>query len=92
MPEYDKLDKLREEIDKIDEQIIELISQRLKLSGDIGTIKSKISKPIIDKEREADLNTRMHNLCRQKGLNSELVLKIWQLILNESYRAQNVDK
>ena len=92
MTEYEKLVSLRQEIDQIDERIIDLLSQRLKLTGDIGLLKSKIKKPVIDKEREADLNARLDNLCRQKGLDSEFVLKIWQSILNESYRAQNVNK
>ena len=92
MPEHQKLDSLRQKIDQIDERIIDLLSQRLKLTGDIGILKSKIKKPVIDKEREADLNARLDKLCRQKGLDLDFVLKIWQSILHESYRAQNVDK
>jgi chorismate mutase len=92
MPEYKKLDSLRQQIDDIDEQIIDLLSHRLKLTAEIGVVKSKMKKPVIDKEREADLNARLDDLCRQRGLDSDFVLKIWQTILHESYRAQDADK
>lgn len=92
MPDQKNIGGLREQIDQIDEQIIDLLSERLRLTGKIGVIKDKINKPVIDKDREVDLNARIEKICRQKGLDSSFISNLWRLILQESYRVQNVKK
>ena len=81
MPDKKKIARLREQIDQIDDQIIDLLSERLRLSGKIGVIKDKINKPVIDKGREVDLNARIEKICRNKGLDSSFISNLWQLIL-----------
>ena len=83
---------LRDQIDQIDEQILDLLSRRLALSQHIGVQKEQINKPVIDKHREADLNARLQKLCVKQGLEPVFVLKIWRIILQESYRVQNGKK
>ena len=63
MPDQEKISRIRMQIDNIDGQIIDLLSERLKLTGDIGVLKGKMNKPVIDKEREADLNSRLPSLA-----------------------------
>ena len=64
MPDQKNITRLREQIDQIDEQIIDLLSERLRLTRKIGVIKDKINKPVIDKDREVDLNARIEKMCR----------------------------
>ncbi len=45
----------REEIDGIDEKIIELFSQRMKLSAEISEYKRKNGLPVLDKNRENEI-------------------------------------
>ena len=92
MPDQKNIAGFREQIDQIDEQIIDLLSERLRLTRKIGVIKDKINKPVIDKDREVDLNARIEKICRQKGLDSSFISNLWQLILHESYRVQDVKK
>ncbi len=92
MPDQEKIVKIRKQIDKIDTQIIELLSERLQLTGEIGVLKGKINKPVIDKEREADLNLRLEKMCLEKGIDPSFIFRLWQLILEESYQVQNGKK
>jgi chorismate mutase len=92
MPDQKNIAGLREQINQLDEQIIDLLSERLRLTRKIGVIKDKINKSIIDKDREVDLNARIEKICRHKGLDSSFISNLWQLILQESYRVQNVKK
>lgn len=46
------LDKKREEINKINEELLDLFERRLELSREIGEIKSKKGLPIEDPRRE----------------------------------------
>ena len=47
-----ELDKLREEIDLIDSEIVRLFSERMAVSEKIGDYKRKNGLPVLDKTRE----------------------------------------
>ena len=46
------LDMLREEIDSIDEQLVELFSRRMEICGDVASYKKSVGKKVFDPERE----------------------------------------
>ncbi len=46
------LSSLRQEIDRIDEQIVDLISERATLAQEIGTLKGSTGMTVRDKQRE----------------------------------------
>lgn len=92
MPKIKNISDLRQRIDQIDADILNLLSERLQLTAKIGEIKSDLNKPVIDQEREADLTARLHYLCQKMGLDKKFVSNIWDLILKESYRMQDVKK
>lgn len=46
------LSKIREEIDGIDSQIVELFEERLRLVDQVAEYKISVGKPVLDKERE----------------------------------------
>lgn len=50
----DPLKQLRMEIDQIDQQMIWLFSQRMKIVDEIGELKKSYGLPIEDKEREEE--------------------------------------
>ncbi|MBQ8625167.1 MAG: prephenate dehydratase [Agathobacter sp.] len=51
--------KLRDEIDKIDNQIVELYEQRMKIAEGVARFKIATGKKVFDKEREI---SKLHNL------------------------------
>ncbi|WP_148259519.1 bifunctional chorismate mutase/prephenate dehydrogenase [Candidatus Blochmanniella vafra] len=80
-----KLNVLRNEIDKIDKNLIELLSRRLSLVSQIGKIKSRFGLFIYSPEREEQLMS-----CRKKeaiklGISPDLVEDVLRRIMRESY-------
>jgi len=57
------LDNLREEIDKIDKEMISLFQKRMDIVIKIGEYKKSKSLPIEDKERERQLLEKNLNYC-----------------------------
>ena len=51
------LDKHRKEIDKIDDNIIELLEQRFNLVVEIGQYKKENNLPVFDAKRESAIKT-----------------------------------
>lgn len=81
------LKRLRQQIDKIDRNILRLLNRRLKLAQQIGQAKRVARKPIFDPAREALLLKQLH--CENKGLLSQKALSdIYREILSESRLVQ----
>ncbi len=55
----EKLYELRKRIDEIDEQIIELLEERLRIAKEIGEIKRELNLPIRDEKREEEVLKRV---------------------------------
>ncbi len=49
------LEELRKEIDKIDNEIISLLSKRKDLIKGVAEIKKELIKPILDEKREKEI-------------------------------------
>ena len=62
MDDEKKLYFLREEIDTIDSEIINLLESRLKLTNEVGKIKEKINKTFQDIKREEDILARIESM------------------------------
>ena len=82
----DKLDKLREEIDIIDQQIAELYSKRLSICENIGKVKKQYNLPILNSNREQEVINKNSQYVDEKYRES--YKKIIQLIMDESKKVQ----
>ena len=51
----DKLTPLREQIDAIDAQILDLLNQRAKVAQQVGHVKAETNAPVFRPEREAQV-------------------------------------
>ncbi len=56
------IDKLNQEVDGIDDQILKLFEQRMELSQKIGQGKEELSLPAMDTERERKI---LYRLCEK---------------------------
>ena len=71
---------LRDDIDQIDENILELINQRLLLAKQISDIKNRDGIQIEDNRREKDIMNRL--LARNNGpLPADGLIKIYTTII-----------
>ena len=78
-----KLEDWRKEIDSIDEEIVKLINQRARVVKKIGTLKAKAGLPIIDKNREQNVLSRVY--VENNGvMKNESIAGIYRKILHES--------
>lgn len=83
-----ELKKLRDEIDEIDRSLVRLISERMKIVREIGRLKKEFRKPVVDRERELSVIRKVLQMAEAESVNTELVLKIFSLLMEESRRIQ----
>ena len=82
-----RIKDFREKIDRLDDQLIDIIVERLSLTLDIGEIKEEINLNITDNNREQEIINRMTQ--RLKGrLNPKEIEKIFNLIFQISKKIQ----
>ncbi|NPA58204.1 MAG: prephenate dehydratase [Aquificae bacterium] len=62
-----ELERLRQEIDRIDEEILKLLNRRARLAKQVGSIKKKNRLPIYVPSREQKIFERLEKLNRELG-------------------------
>ncbi|WP_108651742.1 bifunctional chorismate mutase/prephenate dehydrogenase [Dongshaea marina] len=80
-----QLQKLRESIDAIDSQLVELLAKRLELVGDVGRVKSHHGLPLYVPEREASLLRERREQAKGCGISPDMIEDVWQRLIRESY-------
>lgn len=75
--------ELREEIDHIDRQILELVARRLVLVMKVGEVKRGRGLDVYDPSRERDMLERVARAA-QAPLTGEMAQRIFQCIIEES--------
>ncbi|HXT16005.1 MAG TPA: chorismate mutase [Gemmatimonadaceae bacterium] len=83
-----QLAQCRDEIERIDNQIVTLLSQRLALGKRTGELKRAAGLPILDPTREAAVIRRVTERARDAGLPSEAAREVFWQIVGMSRRAQ----
>ncbi len=78
------LQDLRLRIDRIDDYIIELLSERMGISEEIGELKKENGLAIHQAERWAQIVKRAVAKGKTGGLTEEFILKLFQQVHNES--------
>ncbi|MBU1703945.1 MAG: chorismate mutase [Nanoarchaeota archaeon] len=83
------LEELRNKIDNINSQIIQLLAERAEVSKKIADEKKKIGKDIYDPDREEELLKKVKAIAEEKGVSKELVEQIFRMIVDNSKKIQN---
>ncbi|MGI6120217.1 MAG: bifunctional 3-deoxy-7-phosphoheptulonate synthase/chorismate mutase [Desulfosporosinus sp.] len=82
----DTLEALRTQIDRVDQNIVELLAARMKIVQKIGA--QKQLDRIKDTVRENEIMLRLVNLAAEQQLSPEIVKKIFPLIFEFSVESQ----
>ncbi|NVJ61209.1 MAG: prephenate dehydratase [Gammaproteobacteria bacterium] len=82
------LSKLRERIDLIDLNLIELIAERQKLTDEVGQFKLSQNIQTRDLEREKDLILKKITLAESFGLSANFIHRIFDLLIEQSVKRQ----
>lgn len=84
----ESLAPFREEIDRIDSELIALLARRMKVSKEIGEIKKRRNIPVIQPERYNALMARRVEEAQEISLSPDFMRRILSAIHEESVRVQ----
>jgi chorismate mutase len=82
------LEALREHIDSVDSQILELLHQRMEIVEEIGQFKRENDITILQPERWNEIVATRLSHAKEKGLSDELVFDLIEVIHKASIRLQ----
>ncbi|HIP76745.1 MAG TPA: bifunctional chorismate mutase/prephenate dehydrogenase [Psychromonas hadalis] len=83
------LSKLRDQIDSVDQQIIDLLAHRLSLVSEVGEVKNEHGLPIYVPEREAEMLGKRRAEAEKKGVPANLIEDVLRRVMRESYASEN---
>jgi len=83
------IDNVRKEIDKLDSELVGLLTKRMALSAQLGREKKAAGMEIHQKTREMAVLDSAKLLADSLGLSESFVTDVYALILAESRRLQN---
>lgn len=84
-----ELSHLRDQIDAVDKQMLDLLAQRLHLVELVGEVKSAHGLPIYDPSREAAMLASRRSEAEKKGVPPSLIEDILRRTMRESYSSEN---
>jgi len=84
------IEQLRREIDKLDQQIIDLLNQRALLVIEMGRCKLKEGRKLFDPKREKKVLSNV--ISENPGpLSSNAIIRIYERIIDESRRLERIE-
>lgn len=87
-----KLARVREQIDQVDNQILELLGQRVDLMQEVAKIKQEFKIDTLQPGRFEELKNRLRVKAKEIGVDPKLVDDIWDNIHEYSINQQNYMK
>ncbi len=83
-----ELNELRDQIDEVDKQMVELLARRLSLVEKVGEVKSKHGLPIYAPDREAAMLASRREEAERQGVPPQLIEDILRRTMRESYTSE----
>ncbi|WGE36219.1 bifunctional chorismate mutase/prephenate dehydrogenase [Actinobacillus genomosp. 1] len=83
------LNPLREKIDQVDQQLIQLFAERLKLVAEVGKVKSEYGIPVYAPERETAMIAARRQEAEKQGVPADLIEDVLRRVMRESYANEN---
>lgn len=81
------IDDLRDEIDKVDKKLVELLSRRAKIALEIGKEKNKEGREVTDREREKAVQDRVKKL-NNGPFSGEQLERVYRTVMSEMKKIQ----
>lgn len=86
--ETENLNELRHKIDKLDNELMELLTRRMQVSNEIGRYKKAHNMPILQAQRYEEILERRARQAVELGMDREFMRSVMQAIHEESIRHQ----
>lgn len=84
----ESLTLLRQQIDQIDNDLLEALSKRMRISREIGQYKKEHSMPVVQTGRYGDILNSRAAAAEELGMNGDFMKTVYQAIHEESVRQQ----
>ena len=84
----ENLTDLRAEIDKIDDELLDLLARRMRVSREIGQYKKEHDMPVLQTRRYEELLARRAAQAAELGMDRGFMRAVYQAIHEESVRQQ----
>jgi len=82
------LNHLRDQIDEVDQQLLDLLQQRIQLVHKVGEVKNQHGLPIYAPEREAAMLAKRRAEAESKGVPPALIEDVLRRVMRESYTSE----
>ncbi|KKR18274.1 MAG: Chorismate mutase [candidate division CPR2 bacterium GW2011_GWC1_41_48] len=82
------LDEVRQAIDRIDAEILNLIAERMELARKAGEVKKNLGKDIFDSKREEEVIESRVKTAENLNLNSRFTAQLFNFIIKYSREVQ----
>lgn len=84
----ESLDSLRQQIDDIDKQIVDLLAQRLRVCGDVARIKENTGAAVIQPMRVRDVLATRRQWAIDEGIDADFAEQLFRTLLAETHRIE----
>ena len=84
----ENLDKLREKIDLLDRELLDILEKRMVISREIGTFKKTKGMPPLQKNRWQGLLMERLSRAGHKGISTSFIRQLFEIIHQESLTVQ----
>lgn len=84
----ESLQQLRQQIDRVDTELLDLYNRRMEISREIGKYKKEHSMPVVQESRYGDLIKSRVAAAVQMGMSADFMKTVLQAIHEESVRQQ----
>ena len=79
---------LRQQIDRIDNELIEVLNKRMRISREIGQYKKEHSIPVVQTGRYGDIMNSRVKAATEMGMSADFMKALLSAIHEESVRIQ----
>ncbi|QSV45080.1 chorismate mutase [Geobacter benzoatilyticus] len=83
------IDELRQEIDRIDSELLRIFNRRAELALEIGMIKKERALPVYDPKREKKIFERMQ-ADNPGPLDDGAIVRLFERVIDESRRLERI--
>ena len=83
------IDEIRQEIDRLDSELLRIFNERASLALKIGEIKKGLQLPVYDPSREKRIFARMKDENRGP-LDDQAIVRLFERVIDESRRLERI--
>jgi chorismate mutase len=83
------IDSYRQEIDRLDRELLRIFNERAALALHIGEIKKELGLPVYDPERERRIFETM-STANPGPLENDAIIRLFERVIDESRRLERI--